>query len=72
VAILLLLLGASLLVTQWRERGGQVANPIEMVRDWLFPPPPFMIVDVDIDAPVFEWRPLVLEPVQDDEARIDD
>jgi hypothetical protein len=56
VAVLYLLFVAAFVLPRLRE-GGEVPNPIQMVKDWLFPPQ-VVEIEVAIDAVVIE-RPIV-------------
>jgi hypothetical protein len=59
VAVLYLLFVAGFVLPRLRE-GGELPNPIQMVKDWLFPPQLFVEIEVGIDAVVIE-TPIVDE-----------
>jgi hypothetical protein len=68
--LLLVLIGATFLLPRLRDRGGEVPNPIRMVKDWLFPPPqPVFVIEWVDSGTVLLTDDLNLAPPPDDEVK---
>src|SRR5262245_22675363 len=63
--VLFLLIGATFFLPPFRDRGGEIPNPIRMVKDLLFPPPLLVIIDKEIVTS--EEDPFPTPPIPDDD-----